>query len=455
MMTNEVRCITIIHKKGEISRFRVFSAFFRLIGIFVYEKVYKEVSEEEALGMEVDEEECEMDTDAVISLVESDSPQNLDELLAHLNRCFGDSTMVWLKRIAKIYVLRNLMRGSYELDYFSDARDDAIYEDMMNSRDRFEVAYQQFCELEKSVAHEDDQTRKYIISAEANCMRRMNQLYMILIEAIEKGWYRNNPEKLRNELLTRDYYFHEDIEEKVMEILSIDPYYYGAHAILALADMTDDDSKVGAMDSFIRATKLIGEKPYASYLMFRMGRYYEYIIRRPATSLAYYKKAYQLEPNNFRAAFKIGNRAKTDGANVEAFKWMNRVIEILENKTDMRSIQPSECNYLYKAYKSKGKILLEEGMSQISHYSGNEYYLSSIKEFEKAISIYENDKDVQGKGSIYPFMFGDKATLYKAVARKKLHVWKTYDCIADAAARSDLYEKYKYASSMAEDLRDY
>ena len=429
-MKTEVRCITIMHKKEEISRYLIFSAFFRLLGIFVYEKV--------------DEKRCEVDTDAVISLLEPDSPRNLDELLEHLNGCFGDSTIFWLKRVAKIYECQNLMRGSYGLQYFSDARDDSLYEDMLSSHNRFNEAYQQFCQLENSVADADNQARKYIVSAEANCMRRMSQIYTILLKAFEKGWYRNHPEKLHKELLKKDYYFHEDIEKKVQKILDIDSGYYGAYAILALADITDDDSKIGAIDSFINAINLIGEKPYASSLWYRMGQYYELILNRPEQKLACYKKAYQLAPNNFRAAIAIGRHVLMEGKYEEVNKWMDRVIEILKNKTDMHSIQPAECHYLYKAHRTKGKILLNTGN-----------YFPCIEEFEKALSIYENDKDEQGAESIYPFLFGDRSSLYKAAARKKLEVWKVYACIAEAAAKSDQYEKYKEFSILEDYWRDY
>ena len=103
-----IRCVTIVHRVDEIARYREFSAFFRLLGIFVCEKIE---------GMDEGDE-----TDERICLLKDDSPECLENLIESLSEHFGISTREYLKEMADIFSKNDLMRGSYAIEYFAGVK---------------------------------------------------------------------------------------------------------------------------------------------------------------------------------------------------------------------------------------------------------------------------------------------------------------------------------------------
>ena len=171
-------------------------------------------------------------------------------------------------------------------------------------------------------------------------------------------------------------------------------------------------------------------------------RDYEFILKRPEKSLVNYEKAYQVDPNNYRAAYKLAVRALVEKKDNTAFEWYGRIIEILGEKKDSKALQPVECAYLYKAYKNRGKIYLKQKM-----------YEACLTEMKKAVSVYESTSNESEDGGFYPFMFNEHATEYKKAARDKLMIWKVYSLMSEAAARADLYDDYKRYQEKAEENR--
>lgn len=75
-MKQGIRCVTIIHPTDEIREYREMAGFFRLIGIFVCEKME---------WMEAGDE-----TDVVISLLEKTEPKKISDILELLSERLGN-----------------------------------------------------------------------------------------------------------------------------------------------------------------------------------------------------------------------------------------------------------------------------------------------------------------------------------------------------------------------------
>ena len=74
-----IRCVTIIHPTDEIREYREMAGFFRLIGVFVCEKME---------WMDTGDE-----TDVVISLLEKNKPKKTSDILELLSERLGEYTV--------------------------------------------------------------------------------------------------------------------------------------------------------------------------------------------------------------------------------------------------------------------------------------------------------------------------------------------------------------------------
>lgn len=424
-MKINIKSITIVHPRNDIEKYREWSALFRLFGIFVCEKLEDDNvgnAEGTDLTIRTNEYECSEIAEEVFKEVTTD-----------------ERSLKAMVEAGAIFLNNDLMRGSYAIEYFAVSGDKRIYADMEDSHSRFKTAFNSLRELiesKREVISSD--VRKYLLTAQANCMRRMNQLYTILWEASSNDLYEDGT---LDEIFQKKYYRHEEMEEIVGEILSIDPQYYGAYVTMALFEMLDDYTKVDAMDHIVTAINMIGDKSYSSYLRYYLGRCYEYILIRPEKSFANYKKSYELYHGNYRAIFKLAVFAQREHKEDEAIEWLDKILAILGEKANTLMLQPIECAYLYKAYKNKGQIYLEQ-----------KKYEQCLEMMQKALDVYNNEEN-ESKNGFYPFMFGENAGNYKEAARKKLEVWKVYANMAEAAAMLDRYDDYKKYSVKAENAK--
>lgn len=423
-MSKGIRCVTIIHPTDEIRGYREMAGFFRLIGVFVCEKME---------WMDTGDE-----TDVVISLLEKNKPKMTSDILELLSERLGEYTVRVLKIVGKIYLKHDLMRGSYALEFFKNCNNITIYNDMIDAYDHFSDALRQLENLEKIIRSSENLSLKYVLTAQANCQRRMSQLYTILWDAADAGYYGNETDKYKNILWDKKFYFIADIAKLIKRILEIDPECYGAYAIMALTEIVDPEAKVSSMSDFEKAVSILGNQSHSSYLRYRMGRYYEYILERPKKSLMNYQKSYEVDKYNYRAVYKLAVREQSIGNFNTSIEYWDKIIAILSHKKNSKALQPAECNYLFKAYKNKGIILFEQKKYE-------ECYLA-MKEAEK---LYHNKNNEKADG-VYPFMFGEHALIYKDAAKKKLSIWRLYEFLAKVSPILGKYDEYKKYRDYAE-----
>lgn len=430
------RCITIVHPADRIKEYRWFSAFFRLAGIWVCENI---------LGSEHGD-----DTDFLICIHGADNPewkdisylgpgitspqflpsdssmayseQNwLTAILASMEDYFQHDTFQELKQISDCFVQHELMRSSYAIEYFGDTGSLRIYEYMGTSKEHFYAAYQSLKTLETP------HSSKYLLAAICNCQRRINELHTIIWNAMLSRQHVEQREFLSSVLQKIPFQPYEEIEQRISRILAMDPNFYAAYAIRGFAKRTEDQRMMEFVYDFERAIILCGKHSYTSYLLYRMGKYFEVIRQDDEFAESYYSHAFHVDPHNYRAIFKLAMYQKKRNSWREALKLWDLILDLLKEKETSQSLQPIECAYLYKTYMNIGETLI-----QLRNYE------KSIYALERAKSFGSSDRNM----AFYQWMFGETyAPVFKAAAVEKLRLYDCYANLTDAYAMVNSYEK--------------
>ncbi len=433
---DDVRCITIVHPLHEIRKYRECSAFFRLLGIFVYEKI---------LG----EENGDPTDHQIILSNGADGNPDVNSIAIINDMAVGGVITIAMKtlffKLYGIYSANDLMRASYAIAYFFDTKTPYIYTQMYGYYERFGKALSDLEKLEVMVKNPAE--LKYIWAAKSNCKRRMNELYTYIWKALEKDWYTKDEEEknaLKQKLWEQHFFSLEEINKDVLKILDYEEDFYGAYAIRGFALELDRDHRFESVVDLLNAVKYTGKKSYASYIYYRIGKYCEAIRGNLSQKWEYYQLSWELDSRNYRALYKIALKEKIEGRLDSAEELWKRLIKILHPKKHSNALQPIECAYLYKTYILLGDIKIRK-----------EAFLEGIQYFQKAEEVYNNQSNEDKIKGFYPWMFGSNVTdpgkgtqrweIYKDAAREKLQIKVLYKRIANAAADAglkELYDKY-------------
>lgn len=453
-----VRCIKIVHPLDKIRLYRILSAFFRFIGIFVCENI----TGQEYGGKTDWRYEVEPDSEDLREPGTS-LEKKIYDVLQDMRDLFGTDVLEVLDQIADIFIRFDLMRCSYALEYFGDVGKEYIYQQMKKGMIQFEVTLKKLETLETQYG-EEHVGNIYIWAAKSNCRRRANEIRAIIWNSIQRGLYGSTDtekEYLKQELWEQHFYSFEEISGDIVKILRKAPEFYGAHAIRGFSMEVDDDYRIDSFVEMERATQKIGDESFASYVYYRMGRYYEKIRHDLPKMIDYYKKAYEVDSHNYRAIHKLvvytfmekqyeGTVSK-DERYKEAIRLLEKLRSILEGRKSMPSLQPVECAYLYKTYSNMGKAYIRLG-----EYDKAWNYL------KKAESVYNNSENEDLKKGFYPWMFGNEPVIsegqevarwqvYKSAAKEKLKIKDVYTDIMNIAIRKSWDDEYrKYLSKMRE-----
>ncbi len=439
MKSKYVKCIKIVHDPAEVRIFRTLSAFFRFIGIFACENL-----DDDEYGDEVDwvYRVRRGSEDGNISLGEKirDVFQEMEELIGEENA--EVMNLIWGE-----FERYDLMRGSYAIDYFSNSGEEYIYEQMEKAIGDFEGALRGLEALEKK-RERAAVGNVYLWAAKSNCRRRINELCIIIWNAIDMKIYGTKSKKetdiIRERLRQHHYFSLDEVDEDILNILAVDSEFYSAYAIRGFIKEINGEDIEGTIDDFETAIEIIGKKSYTSYLQFRIGRNYEKMWSDSGREMGYYTKAAEVDRHNFRAIYKIASKESNIN---KAINWWKSLRDVLDMKMELPSLQTVECAYLYKAYRELGKIYKQQGDFEMV-----------IDSLQKAEKIYDNKANEDEEKGFYPWMFGKDTVkkgntekksweIYKEAARKKLEIEKVYEGIVDASARGNFVEIYKEYSA--------
>ncbi|GFI50110.1 hypothetical protein IMSAGC020_01316 [Lachnospiraceae bacterium] len=438
---NYARCVRIMHPLSEVRLYRLLSAFFRMVGIFACENIH---------GRKYgDETDWEYEIEPGLEESEESLEQGFYNILEEMKRSFDEEAIEVLKKIAAVFLKYDLMRASYAQDYFGDAEIEYefIYRQVESARVRFEEALKSYEEMEEQC--EECNGNIYIWAAKSSCKRRINELYTIIWNAIQNGRYgkdEDEREALKEELWKSHYYSLDEVNGDILKILDKEPWFYGAYTIRGFMLEVDDEYNIESVKDIKNAISIIGEKSYISYLYYRIGRYCERVRHNIPVKIEYYKKAWEVDSNNYRALCKLAEYEGEQKNYEESANLWERVLCILEERRELPSLQPVECAYLYRAYRELGYLSVRQ-----------ENFLHGIDFLKKAEAVYDNQINEDLHQGFYPWMFGEEEVewhegtvkrweIYKSAARDKLRIEDTYRDMVKAAARTnnqELYNEYK------------
>ena len=90
-------------------------------------------------------------------------------------------------------------------------------------------------------------------------------------------------------------------------------------------------------------------KDYNAYVYYRKGNYWQDFAKDYENAIKYYKKSVRIYPEYYRAWYRLGSCYMLAGRCAEALEVFRNIDRILEPRLEMKKIRPMEIEYLFKA----------------------------------------------------------------------------------------------------------
>lgn len=445
MRLDFLKYVTIIHPIDRIEEYRWLSAFFRLIGILVCERI-PECSSEIVFDEKTDltiiiDRSNEYGWNSMNILLKGEKkiqsiyspeakPYNegtwIPVLLDNIGRMFSHEVLSELHIIAICFAQKDLMRRIYSIEYFGDTECPEIFTYIEKSRENFYYVYNFLLQYESTAS-------KYMLAAICNCQRRLNELHLDLWNALYKPNLVQHHKEYEKNLTRYPYQNFEEINKRIEKILDLDETFYMAYAIRGFVKLVDGRHMLEAVYDFGRAIAGIGENPYSSCLKYRIGKYFEEIRENEDRAFEYFIQSFTVDKDNYRAAYKIAMKYKADGNYRKALKKFQEILRILNAKKFLPVLQPLECAYLYKANMRMGEI-----------YMDIKQYDKAIEKFETAYLFGKLNYNIQ----FYNWMYAERGKIFKEEAVKKLCLQECQEALADAYAMNNNFDKLMGAKNV-------
>lgn len=277
--------------------------------------------------------------------------------------CLDRLEMPELKDIADIYAELNLLRSKIIIDDFKEEA-----EMVQQAQDNIVTAYMRIKDIKPE--------SKYTI---------YTRVYLAL--------YANKSCKL---LSQRFLFDTKKCCNYLNKALDIDPEFKNVDILKAYLSEIDSQYKYSVSSYYKSGLEHISSMPYASYPLYKLGRYYENGLYDKQNAQKYYKLAYDANRYDCRAIYtQIQQELETRKNRSKPMYVCNEMISILSKKEKHNCLSPKEYKYLFIAYK-----VLEQGSSEIQQKKA------------QLINTHQN--------SLYTQIFGKDADKFLKLTQTKL-----------------------------------
>lgn len=401
-----VDTVKIIHNELECGEYRFLADFFRLVGSHVCDCNLKNGSEagenfdvviviRRKLGKQLIDGLKEkypmavfMDEMAGDNYLPADVLQYLGNCLDKIllnsvydNKDILNKEIEELKYLVGIYANEELMRCRNIFSYFTENKDE-----VQKAQDRFVSANIQL----RNGMKERGYKSKYLIYARIDLCRFINETCGLLSQR-----FLYDTKKCCKYL---DNAFEED------------PSFENAYLLQAFLSEIDSVCKYNAAGLYEEGLEHIASMSFASYPLYRYGRYFEKIIQDDRKAMKYYMRSYSINKQEYRAIYKQ-IRKNYEVKNYEAaIHDCDEICNILKEKEQENYLQPREYEYLFKAYLEKERSLLKS-KGQCQEYRDA---------MENKIRICELVTSRSKKNRMYTQIFGEEAEHYLELTRIRL-----------------------------------
>lgn len=150
----------------------------------------------------------------------------------------------------------------------------------------------------------------------------------------------------------------------------------------------------------------------ASYPCYRLGRDYEKNKHDWETGKQYYEKALNMDPREYRAAYKLGDYWRLVGKRPErALEEYLKIDAILKERVEHFRIQPKEAEYYYKAWNRISLLYDDDRDRKLRNDISKTFAQERMKRIVEVVRDSDSDKKRDKKDICYEVIFGSNASL--------------------------------------------
>lgn len=404
MRGDVITAVQIIHDELQGAEYYFLSEYFRWAGSYVYGYetdadwskfnviiVIKPQLEQKTLD-ELEKKAENNDTDKIIIFLDA---MNEDNKEAYLDKCIeqiigkddSNSDVCTLKALKELYVQYDLGGLKRTCNWFKEKK-----EVLQNVQDKLVDIYHDLSQKASNLVKYGE-ISKYFIYAK-------NELAY---------WINKTCFYLRQDLL----FDTEKCIKQLDYILKIDPSFTNVYILKGFLASLDLHFKMDCKGYYHVAIDKLEGCPYADYVLWQQGRFYERELHSLEEAKKYYERAVQANHKEYRAYYKIAQIYENKKEHLAAIEQYTIVCNILNNKKKHNYLNEVEYEYLYKSYYLMSTIYKdylnnEQLANEMLHERDNIYNLVR----QASLQIIKNE--------LYHQLYGKDANAYLELTYDKL-----------------------------------
>lgn len=358
--------VVIIYHRFQTEISEIITGLLRLCGIYVLEYVFEQVTEWNS-------DECAeriSKDDIVLALNLKEEKKNLSHLSKRIIYVDYENGMT------RINFLLTVISGMKMMDpYLANLMADGIMNFIVNQYLFNGLMYENF-----QIRLLFDEKRKDEIS------ERMSRNFETAAENVEKllgsnkykyrlAFYFINECKRKANIACRigsenkkksRIYETSDMLNEIWKMLEIHPEYAELYSLCAMISDEDINYTDRAEKYYKKALESdnTGDIRIQGYNHYRLGRYYEKILKDNKVAFEEYSKAYESDPTNYRFTYKVGYYHELNGNCKSADMYYRKIVWELMPNYKYNYLQPSQCEYLFKVF-FRLMLMYKEKMGQL------------------------------------------------------------------------------------------
>ena len=223
--------------------------------------------------------------------------------------------LFWL---SSVFVTHNMAEANYSLRFLFDKRE-------LELASIYEKFYTVYNETSASEMLRNSKYGNYFI---ANIKRKINEIAAAM--------------KRRKEFES------ESLISEIELFLKEYPRFRQAYILQGLVADMDADMRGYSFIYYDKALRY--DSQYDDYVLYRMGRYYEKNRENSDIALMYYKRAYTINPGNYRALYKVAFINEWEKKYKQSVMLYEQMCVLLEDYCHAGWAEPLQIEYLFKSY---------------------------------------------------------------------------------------------------------
>ena len=293
-----------------------------------------------------------------------------------------EKEMEILKSISELYVEYGLMQARCS-GYYLFAYEDIVRE----AQQQYVDAYVAMIDMHDTIIGEG--VSKYFSFAKLNIAKWLNETCYFLNQSflLDTKKMMDGAEKLRGE----------------------DPSFSNVYILQGLIVEMEPKYRWDAEGYYKNAIMSIGDKPFANYVYYLMGRFCERIKGEWNEAKEYYEKSVKANNYEYRAIYKLAMYHENNGNYDSAVDKYRFILNILQKKIRNNYLQQKEYEFYYKSSYNLGMICEKQGRNA-----------EAIEVYNDIIDMLEGMMSKEKPNRLYEEIFGGNGGRYLECIKEKI-----------------------------------